>query len=1332
MNLNRFPLGMLVAVLLGTVTFAGAVTHQYFRFSTTRVRSGGGFTNRTVQLSEFSFYSSTGLITARPTVTNPGGNNPDGEGPANLVDGNTATKWLDFNRSPLVFNFGSPVSVHHYGFTTANDVPGRDPVRWRFEGSNDGVNWTLLDDRSMPSVIYPETRFASYEFEFNRVTAAPEVGFSAAAGPVVSDVGLNIALGGSVTLDWQVTDANSVSVSENTTVLSTAASGSLLVSPATTRTYTVSGTNSGGTTSKSITVHVGAQASPLRINEILAKATDNDIAYLDEDYELSDWIEIRNPNEFAVSLDGHALTDDPTLATRWNFPADSFVDADGYLVVFASGKNRNVAGQPLHTDFALSGEGEFLALLGSSGALVDAFDPAFPVPFDDISYGRVPGGTLDYFTSPTPGAANDSSPGAPGVKVVFVTPPGTFTTDIQVTLGVAPPAEIRYTVDGSIPTSESTLYTGPIPLSATTLIKARSFQPGRAPGAVAAGAFMKITSGLAAQSSDLPVIVLENFNAGAVPNEQVLQASYFSLFEPDATTGRTTLTTQPTVSNRTGIKRRGSSTLNDPKGSYRVEFWQGGSDEEKNVNLLGMSNHDEWVLYAPYNFDRALVRNAFLFGISNAIGEYAPRTRFCEVYLNTDGGSLDTADYQGVYVLMERISRDGDRVDVEKLEPWHSSAPEVTGGYMLSIDRLDPGDLGFRSALNHPSDPPNASPQPYYTYVYPKEQNITPAQSAYIRGYIDNLESALYGAGFKDPATGYQAWLDVDASINHHLMVTFSKDPDGLRLSTYLNKPRGGKLAFGPLWDFDRAMGPDSDNRAADPAGWYASNLSETLDYFTYDYWGRLFQDPDFMQKWIDRWQVLRRGEFSEASMRSRIDGLAAQLQESQARNAQRWPTVAPNGGPLSGLAGYAGEVDHLKNWVVQRAAWIDSQFVAPPVVQPGGPIVSGQTVALQPTAGTLYFTLDGSDPRLSGGGINPAAVAYTSDPVITGTTTLTARSSLGGNWSGLVVARYIEGLPANSGNLVVSEIMYHPADPLPSEIAAGYTNDGAFEYIELQNVSSQTITLTGVVISNCFDFDFTGTSATFLDPGQAVLVVRNRSAFEMRFGGGLPIAGEWGDPAAPDGGSSLSNGGERIVVRAADGSVIRDFVYDDGGEWPTEADGGGLSLVLSNPFGLPDHELGANWQPGTGPAGGTPGVGGDYYEFWARAEFSPAELNDAMVSGPDADPDGDGLANLIELALGGEPWAPSPASRPQIALGNFGVGGQTDKYLTITFKRLPVLPGYTVIPHFGGNLQSWSSAAVLVSSVANSDGTETVTYRDLLPATEPRRFARVVAERKN
>ncbi|GAA5484516.1 CotH kinase family protein [Haloferula sargassicola] len=1495
------------------------VFYRYYRFSTERVRTGF---NNSVQLGDFHFYTETGEVAEFPWITNPGGDNPDGEGPYNLVDDDPSTKWLDFNRAPLVFDFFEPVEIDHYGFTTANDATGRDPVRWTFEGSNNGSNWTLLDDRGGENQDVSTARYFTHQWEFNALPDKPEVEFSVSGGGAVSDKAVNVPSNGTATLTWDVTGATHVEVTRGIVIIASSDSGALEVSPAGTTNYSVTAENAAGTTTRQLTVYVGQPVEDVVIHEFVADATE-DGGVLDEDREPSDWIELHNPNPFAVPLEGYGLTDDETLATVWLFPAGSTIDPDEYLVVFASGKNRAVAGAEYHTDFQLSKSGEYLALTDSEGGVVQAFEPAFPEMFEDVSYGVVPpenGGGLDYFTIPTPGAANDTLPGAPGALVEFITPPGTFTTSTQVELATAAPlAEIRYTTDGQNPDAGSTLYTGPIPITATTMVKARTFEAGHAPGEVAAETFVQLDGSLGSFSSDLPVVVVENFNAGAVPSDQTLQPAQLSLFEPDPVTGRTSLDSLPTDSHRCGIKRRGSSTLNNPKGNYRVEFWQDGSEEEKKVRLLGLSEHDEWVLYAPYYYDRSLIRNAFLFGLSNDIGDWAPRTRFCEVYLNTDGGPVTAGDYQGVYVLMERISRDGDRVDIDRLAASDNAAPEVTGGYILSIDRPDPEDQGFRSALGHPFDPPNANPQPFFNHVYPKEQNITPEQSSYIRGYIDDMEAALYGSNFTDPETGYRAWLDTAPTIDHHLMVTFSKDPDGLRLSTYLYKPRLGKLAFGPLWDFDRSMGPDGDDRAESPQGW--DPKPERAEFFGYDYWGRLFEDPDFMQEWIDRWQELRRGPFADAAMQARVDQMAAELEESQVRNAQRWPNVAPNGGDLTTLGGYDGEIDHLKNWMFQRAAWIDSQFVAPPVISPGGQVAAGTVVTAQPVGGTLWYTLDGSDPRLPGGAVNPAAVSidggavetvlfdeasgqvevlrptsgspgttawtvpgfdatgwitgnfgvgyetgsgyqsylstivhngsggaptsvyvrvpfevslpgsgydsltlrvryddgfvaylngtrvltvnapaslgwnsaapdthsdsqavnlidfdlsaysnllvdgpnllaihalndgtanstntgssssdmllsaemtatYTAtgsgDLVIDDTTRVIARSLFEGQWSGPVNATYVVGKPATAANLVVSEIMYHPTNPTPEEESAGYLDDGDFEFLELQNISNDTIDLSGVVISDCFDFDFTGAEITLLPPGGCVLVVRNRTAAELRYGSGLPIAGAWGDPNAADGGSNLSNGGERIIVTAADGSPIRDFEYDDKAPWPVEPDGDGPSLELISPFTSPDHAVATNWRS-SADSNGTPGTGQGVFETWAASHFSETQLADPAVSGPAADPDGDGLVNSVELVFGGDPLIASPGLLPAAALEEIEVGGETDVYLTLTFTRDPSVPGYSSQPQFSSSLGAWSTGGVLVATGVNPDGTETVTYRDPTPAPAGRRFARVL-----
>lgn len=1513
--------------LTSTILFAciasapgGSASHQYFRFTPTKLRNNAAANS--VQLSEMQLFLGLNQITGA-IATNPRGNNPGGESPADAIDGSVSTKWLDFNKGALVLNFGSIVTIDGYRWATANDAEPRDPIRFTLEGSIDNLNWTLLDDRSSSDFAVPLARntFLS-TLDLNQVANTPDIVFTISAGGVTSSGSVGIPSGSQVTLTWEVSDSTSQTLDFGAGPMQVAASGSTNRTLTATRSYTLVASNASGSDSATVTALVGGSVIPPVINELVADQANGGASYDDEDGNASDWIELHNPNSFAIGVGGYHLTDDVLLPKRWMIPVGTSIAADGFLVIFASGKDRAVVGSELHTNFSLGRAGEYLGLFAPDGSTtVDELVPNYPIQTSGVSYGRVPpalGDLFNFFIAPTPGAENDTPAGAPGEIVSFVTPAKTFSGSLDVTLSaVSPTAQIRYTTNGSLPSRGSALYGGPIRLNNSALVRARVYDVGFAPGEVKAEAYIELDNAVASRTSDLPVVILENFGRGSVPDGSTLQASYFTLHEPDTTSGRTDLTALPTKANRIGIKRRGSSTLNDPKGNYRVEFWQDDSEIDKEVNLLGMSKHDEWILFAPYRFDRSLIRIPFIHNLSNAIGAYAPRGKMCEVYLNTGGGTVTASDYQGVYVLQERISRDPDRVDIDRLDESDISKPDVSGGYLLSIDRRDSGDSGFRSALGHPEDPAIAGPQPWFTFVYPKEQNILPQQKTYIRSYIDGLESALYGPDFTDPDSGYEAWLDCDASIDHHILVTFSKDPDALRLSTYLFKPRHGKLGFGPIWDFDRTMGCDSDGRSSNPLGWDPPN--ETAQFFLYDYWGRLFQDPNFWQKWIDRWQSLRDGEFSEVALRTRVDSLAAQVAESAPRNTAKWRgSVPPNGGSLTNLGGWPGEIDHLKEWLTRRADWIDTQFTPRPFLQASGQVDAGDSITALPVDGVLYYTTDGSDPRRPGGAINPNATAISgggtisrtlvseastaievlkpssaspgpsawtaagfdsagwqtgnfavgydyagvdidveggngnptsvyirapftvNDPAnftgmtlrvkyddgfvaylngtridsanapagtpawngaatanhddsqavnfieynvsgdlnllvpgtnllaihalntgnenstntgstssdmllsaeliavepaggdtgitVNSTTSVTARALDGSDWSGPLVGTYVVGEPASSTNLVASEIMYHPVDASPEETAAGFTVASDFEFLEVQNVSGQTIDLTGVVISEAFDFEFSRSAFPSLAPGAVALVVRNRAAFEGRYGGGLPIAGQWGDPGAPGGGQKLSNGGEGITITAVDGVAIQSFAYDDSAAWPPLADGHGRSLVLNAPFNSPDHSLAASWRDSIAVFG-TPGSGFvDAWDEWRAHYFTPAELAKTTISGDMADPEGDGLANFLEMAFSSDPKNASPEALPAARIETITTGvAVAGEYLTVTFTRRNGIQGLMVEPEFSDDLISWNRDGILLNSIDHGDGSETVTYRAAAPDSR-RRFVRVMA----
>ena len=378
-------------------------------------------------------------------------------------------------------------------------------------------------------------------------------------------------------------------------------------------------------------------------------------------------------------------------------------------------------------------------------------------------------------------------------------------------------------------------------------------------------------------------------------------------FEPDDD-GFADLSQAPTFSASAGVKARGSSTLGREKSSLTVEI-RDFTGEDMDVALLGLPAESDWILLGPFQYDRALIRNPLVYELMRQMGHYAPRTRLVEVFLNEDGGPIrgpapSGIDYYGVYALIEKIKRGTNRVAVEKLLPEDNEEPAVTGGYLIKIDRAGPGDVGFRSGGRS------------FHFVSPKERDISSAQAVWIEGYMDELYSALGSPDFTDDQNGYARYLDVDAAIDYHIITELTKNPDGYVYSTYLHKRRGDKVVLGPVWDYDRTMGCDHDQRAYDPRGWSRNSFR-----FWYR---RLFQDPDFRARYVDRWEELREGPLAYRSIATEIDEMADLLEPAAERNSERW-------GDWIGLrpGRWRSEIDQLKNWIHRRLKWLDTAIRA-------------------------------------------------------------------------------------------------------------------------------------------------------------------------------------------------------------------------------------------------------------------------------------------------------------------------------------------------------------------------------------------------------------------
>jgi hypothetical protein len=599
-----------------------------------------------------------------------------------------------------------------------------------------------------------------------------------------------------------------------------------------------------------------------------------------------------------------------------------------------------------------------------------------------------------YFSRPTPGLPN--STGVPGVVASprFSRAGGMFTETFSLSLEASPDATIRFTVNGTEPTEASTAFTAPITVDKVMAVKAKAFAPGLLPSRTVTEFYVLTDATVNDFNSNLPIVIIETF--GRAINENAYTNAYATVIDV-GTNGRSTASAAPAYAGPGALKIRGSSSLQFPKKSYNFEIQdRDGSDQD--VSFFDMPPESDWILYAPYT-DKTLMRDVLAYEWSNWIARYAARTRFVEVFVHSAAGKLSYAtSYVGVYVFSEKLKRNEQRIDIQRLYASQTADPEVSGGYILKKDRLDPGDTGL-SAGGHTLG-----------WVDPKEREASTAQKSWIQKYINEFAGVLNGPNFANPDLGYAKYIDVGSFIDHHILVELTKNIDGYRLSTYMYKDREEKLNMGPIWDYNLTLGNANYLDGWKPDGWYYGLVSDG----DYPWYRKLQTDPAFKQKYSERWVQLRQGPFQLSKLLESIDLKVALLEESQIRNYRRWPILGSYVWPNQFIGRtYAEEIGFMRQWLTDRVAWMDGQLLpAPQFSQDGGEVPSGFQLTITAPAGMyVVYTTDGTDPKQNGA-MSPSASRYSGPVAITRNTRVWARTMIGDSvWGGEENAVFVQSL---------------------------------------------------------------------------------------------------------------------------------------------------------------------------------------------------------------------------------------------------------------------------------------------------------------------------------
>ena len=392
------------------------------------------------------------------------------------------------------------------------------------------------------------------------------------------------------------------------------------------------------------------------------------------------------------------------------------------------------------------------------------------------------------------------------------------------------------------------------------------------------------------------------------------------------------VSSSPTISTVAGVEYRGSTSQADfyflpgyVKKPYGIELWTDSTGvKAKKMSLVQMPEESDWVLNASYN-DRSFMRDFIAQSLAGKIGLLHSNAKFVELIINDE--------YRGVYILMEKIKQGKNRVPISDLYPTENAGDDVTGGYLLKIDKTS-GSPSTTWKSNYTSGI-SATQKCEFQIEYPQYGIITQQQLIYIRDYINNWEQKLMTQDMNDPKASFRDYMDVSSFVNYFILNEATRNVDGYRLSTYLYKDKeslGGKIKMGPAWDFNIAFG-----NADYLNGWKTDgfvykameNDGGKNDYWQVPFWwNKLVQDASFRKALATRWKEVRATFLNTNSINATIDSAQVALKDPLTRNFQKFPLMGKKIWPNYYVgATLSDEVSWLKNWIQGRLVWLDAQM---------------------------------------------------------------------------------------------------------------------------------------------------------------------------------------------------------------------------------------------------------------------------------------------------------------------------------------------------------------------------------------------------------------------